>query len=130
MERVFPRTNKYQNFHLPGFTNGGLKFGISEGTFKKVSELGLTFTPPHFRISEGSILNSFQKEVYMAHYTSLDQLPLALSADDVAEVLGISRANAYNLMRSKSFPTLKIGKRMTVPKDKLIEWIEQQINRS
>ena len=66
----------------------------------------------------------------MAHYTSLDQLPLALSADDVAEVLGISRANAYTLMRSKSFPTLKIGKRMTVPKDKLIEWIEQQINRS
>ena len=50
----------------------------------------------------------------MAHYTSLDQLPLALSADDVAEVLGISRANAYNLMRSKSFPTLKIGKRMIV----------------
>ena len=64
----------------------------------------------------------------MSHYTSLDQLPLALSADDVAIVLGISRAKAYELMHSKSFPTIKIGKRMTVPKDKLIEWIERQIS--
>ena len=61
------------------------------------------------------------------NYTSLDQLPLALSAEDVAQVLGISRANAYSLMHSKGFPTLKIGKRMTVPKDKLIAWMEKQL---
>ena len=61
------------------------------------------------------------------NYTSLDQLPLALSAEDVAQVLGISRANAYALMHSKGFPTLKIGKRMTVPKDKLMEWMEKQL---
>ena len=60
-------------------------------------------------------------------YTSLEQLPLALSAEDVAQVLGISRANAYALMHSKGFPTIKIGKRMTVPKDKLIEWIDKQM---
>lgn len=60
-------------------------------------------------------------------YTSLEQLPLALSADDVVQVLGISRANAYELMHSEGFPTLKIGKRMTVPKDKLIEWIQTRI---
>lgn len=61
------------------------------------------------------------------NYTSLEQLPLALSAEDVAQVLGVSRANAYALMHSKGFPTLKIGKRMTVPKDKLIEWMEKRI---
>ena len=60
-------------------------------------------------------------------YTSLEQLPLALSAEDVAQVLGISRANAYTLMHSKGFPTIKIGKRMTVPKDKLLEWIDKQM---
>lgn len=63
----------------------------------------------------------------MPHYTSLEQLPLALSADDVAQVLGISRAKAYELMHSKNFPTIKIGKRMSVPKDKLIEWIDRQM---
>ena len=60
-------------------------------------------------------------------YTSYDQLPLALSAEDVSQVLGISRANAYALINSKGFPTLKIGKRMTVPKDKLMEWMEKQL---
>ena len=62
-------------------------------------------------------------------YTSLEQLPVALSAEDVAQVLGISRANAYLLMHSKGFPTLQIGKRMTVPKDKLIEWIDKRTAR-
>ena len=61
------------------------------------------------------------------NFTSIDQLPITLSAEQVAQVLGISRANAYNLMRSKGFPTLKIGKRMIVPKDKLIAWIDCQV---
>ena len=61
------------------------------------------------------------------NFTSYDQLPLALSAEDVSQVLGISRANAYALMHSKGFPTMKIGKRMSVPKDKLIAWMEKQL---
>lgn len=60
----------------------------------------------------------------MTVYTSYDQLPLALGAEDVAQVLGVSRAQAYILMRSEGFPTLKIGKKMSVPKQKLIEWID------
>ena len=59
-------------------------------------------------------------------YTSLEQLPITLKAEEVAQVLGISRANAYVLMHSADFPTLRIGKRMVVPKDKLIEWINKQ----
>ena len=61
------------------------------------------------------------------NYTSYEQLPLALSAEEVAQVLGISRANAYTLMHSKSFPTLTIGKRLVVPKDKLLVWMEEQM---
>ena len=55
---------------------------------------------------------------------SLDELPITLNAMDVATTLGISRANAYILMNSKEFPTLHIGKRMIVSKDKLIKWID------
>ena len=61
-------------------------------------------------------------------YNSYDQLPLSLRADDVAAVLGISRANAYTLMRAKGFPTIFIGKRMIVPRDKFIEWMDLQIS--
>ena len=60
-------------------------------------------------------------------FTHYDQLPLTLCADDVAKVLGISRAGAYTLMHSKGFPVLKVGKRMVVPKDKLLAWIDKQI---
>ena len=58
-------------------------------------------------------------------FTSLDQLPLSLNADQVADVLGISRTHAYELMHSYGFPTLHIGNRMVVPRDKLIQWIDK-----
>ncbi|MBQ7113676.1 MAG: helix-turn-helix domain-containing protein [Clostridia bacterium] len=61
-------------------------------------------------------------------YTSYNQLPLSLNANDIAAVLGISRANAYTLMRAKGFPTIFIGKRMIVPRDKFIEWMDLQIS--
>ena len=61
-------------------------------------------------------------------YTSYNQLPLSLNANDIAAVLGISRANAYTLMRAKGFPTIFIGKRMIVPRDKVIEWMDLQIS--
>ena len=57
-------------------------------------------------------------------YKSLDELPVTLNATDVANTLGISRANAYILMNNKEFPTLHIGKRLIVSKDKLIKWID------
>ena len=58
-------------------------------------------------------------------FTSLDQLPLSLTADQVASVLNISRTHAYELMHSYGFPTLHIGSRMVVPRDKLIQWIDK-----
>ena len=61
-------------------------------------------------------------------FSTYDQLPITLCADEVAQVLGISRANAYCLMHSKDFPTIFIGKRMVVPKDKFLAWIDSQSN--
>ena len=57
-------------------------------------------------------------------YKSYEELPLMLSAPEVAEVLGISRAGAYDLVRSDGFPHLKLGTRILVPKDKFIQWID------
>jgi excisionase family DNA binding protein len=53
-------------------------------------------------------------------------LPLMLSVPEVGEVLGISRAGAYELVRSKGFPHMRIGTRILVPKDKFIQWIDEQ----
>ena len=57
-------------------------------------------------------------------YTSYNELPLMLSVAEVAAVLGISRAGAYELTHSDSFPALKIGSRIIVPKDKFLAWID------
>ena len=45
-------------------------------------------------------------------YTSYDELPLMLSVTEVAAVLGISRAGAYELVHGNEFPALKIGSRI------------------
>ena len=59
-------------------------------------------------------------------FKNYEDLPLTLTAPEVGEVLGISRASAYELVRSKGFPSIRIGTRILVPKDKLIAWINEQ----
>ncbi len=60
-----------------------------------------------------------------SHYTSYDQLPLFLNAELVAKTLGVAPSSAYELMHERGFPTLHIGSRMVVPKDKFIGWVMQ-----
>ena len=62
-------------------------------------------------------------------YRSYDELPLMLNANTVKDVLGISISSAYELMKEKGFPSLKIGSRIVVPKDKFIEWVEQNMGK-
>ena len=62
-------------------------------------------------------------------YKSYDELPLMLNANTVKDVLGISISSAYELMKEKGFPSLKIGSRIVVPKDKFIEWVERNAGK-
>ena len=58
-------------------------------------------------------------------YKSYGELPLMLSVPEMAAVLGISQAGAYELVRTDGFPSLKVGSRIVVPKEKFIEWIDE-----
>ena len=58
-------------------------------------------------------------------YKSYEDLPLFLNADLVAKVLGVSPSSSYELMHEPGFPTLRIGNRMVVPKEKFIQWVEE-----
>ncbi len=62
----------------------------------------------------------------MNTYRNYDDLPLMISVPEVGKVLGISRAGAYELVRSTGFPHIRIGNRIVVPRDKFIEWIDAQ----
>ena len=59
-------------------------------------------------------------------FTNYDQLPLFLNANTVAQVLGVSISSAYELMHEEVFPSVRIGSRFVVPKDKFQQWVERQ----
>ena len=61
----------------------------------------------------------------VSQFKDYNELPLFLNAEMVAKVLGISPSSGYELMHDPSFPILRIGSRMVVPKEKFIQWVEQ-----
>lgn len=61
-------------------------------------------------------------------YKSYEELPLFLNARTVAQVLGVSASSSYELMHQQNFPTLKIGNRIVVPKERFVQWVEQNMS--
>ena len=59
-------------------------------------------------------------------YRSFNELPLMLNVQDVSDVLGIGLAHAYEIVRRKDFPSITLGSRIIIPRDKLMEWLERQ----
>ena len=61
----------------------------------------------------------------VSQFKDYSELPLLLNAELVAKVLGVSPSSGCELMHEPGFPILKIGNRMVVPKEKFIQWVEQ-----
>ena len=60
-------------------------------------------------------------------YKNRDEMPMFLTVMDVAILLGITRARAYELVREENFPTLKLVQgRTIIPRDRLLEWLDEQ----
>lgn len=58
---------------------------------------------------------------------NFDQLPIVLKVEEMAQVLGISRKLAYQLVRQDDFPAVRVGKkRIVIPTTKLKEWINKK----
>ena len=56
-------------------------------------------------------------------YKSYDKLPLLLNMKQLADLLGVSDSSVYELIQEDDFPSLRIGKRIVIPKEELREWI-------
>ena len=56
-------------------------------------------------------------------YTSYDELPLLLNVKQLADLLGVSDSSVYELIQEDDFPSLRIGKRIVIPKEALRQWI-------
>jgi len=50
---------------------------------------------------------------------------LVVTVTEAAELLGISRGLAYELARAGQLPSLRLGRRLVVPRAALLEWLER-----
>ena len=62
-------------------------------------------------------------------YKTYDELPMFINVPALSKLFGISQSSCYELMHEKDFPSLRIGSRIDVPRDKLIEWIEARVGQ-
>ena len=58
-------------------------------------------------------------------YTHYDQLPLVLSVDELTKILGIGRNTAYDLIRCGKIRSVRIGHKIRIPKDSLLEFLQE-----
>lgn len=54
-------------------------------------------------------------------------LPEMLSAKDLMEILPVSRSGVYALLRDPTFPTIRLGRRVIVPRDAFCAWLQKNM---
>ena len=62
-------------------------------------------------------------------YMDFSLLPEALSAKDISAFLCVSKQTAYCLLHSRSFPSIRVGKRLLSPKPMFIAWYTKQYEK-
>lgn len=56
----------------------------------------------------------------------MKELPNLMKVSELREYLHISNKEAYRLVKLKSFPSVKVGNKYLIVKDKLPDWLEKQ----
>jgi len=57
-------------------------------------------------------------------------LPKLITVTELQQILHIGRDTAYNLVRRKDFPSVKLGREYRILSDKLQDWlVKQQRNK-
>lgn len=51
---------------------------------------------------------------------------LTITVEEMANVVGVSRPKAYELIHKEGFPAVRIGRRVVIPIDGLKRWLEEQ----
>jgi len=60
-------------------------------------------------------------------YKDLSELPMTLSAKHLMDILGMCKGNAYELMNSENFPSVRVSKRrLVVSKAAFEKWFYRE----
>ena len=55
---------------------------------------------------------------------TIDDLPVILTVDEAARLLRISRGLAFAGVRSGDIPSIRVGRRILVPRARLLAWLD------
>lgn len=61
---------------------------------------------------------------------NLADMGAAVNVEELAQVLKISKTKAYELVKMEGFPAVKLGKRILVPTEALVHWLNANIGRA
>lgn len=64
----------------------------------------------------------------MEDRVSIEELPDMLTAEEVSQYLRLGKVSTYKLLKSEGFPSLYINKRVVVPKQAFLQWIDSNIS--
>ena len=59
-------------------------------------------------------------------YTSIDEVPLTLTVEDLADILNIGRNTAYELVRSNQIKSFFVGRQIRIYKNDLLAYMGEQ----
>jgi predicted DNA-binding transcriptional regulator AlpA len=55
-----------------------------------------------------------------------ENYPLVLTAEEISNILKISKSNAYEMMNQPGFPILKLGRCKRVFRDEFFSWLRKE----
>ncbi len=59
---------------------------------------------------------------------SFNDLPLTLRVEDLMPILGIGRNTAYELVRSGQIRSVRIGRKIRIPKSEVLAFLDRNSN--
>lgn len=51
---------------------------------------------------------------------------IVMTADEVRQALGIGRRQVYDLLNRSDFPSIRLGRKILVPRDAFLRWLDNQ----
>jgi len=62
------------------------------------------------------------------NFRSFDDLPLTLRVEDLMPILGIGRNTAYELVRCGKIRSIRIGRKIRIPKSEVLAFLDRNSN--
>lgn len=56
-----------------------------------------------------------------------DLEPLVYNVAEIASLMDINLISAYELAKQEDFPSIRIGRRLIIPKQAFHQWLDQQV---